>query len=62
MANLVRILIADDHSVARAGIRVLLETQPHFRIVAEAATGAQAIAQAQARRPDVALLDIRMPV
>jgi DNA-binding NarL/FixJ family response regulator len=38
MADLVRILIADDHPVVRAGLRALLETQSHFRIVAEAAS------------------------
>src|SRR5690242_19681280 len=61
MPKLVRILIADDHSVVRAGIRALLETQSHFRIVAEAVTGEGAITQARICRPDVALLDIRMP-
>lgn len=60
MAKIVRILIADDHSVVRAGLRALLERQDHFRVVAEAATGEDAIAKAQEYRPDVAVLDIRM--
>ena len=61
MAKLVRILIADDHAVVRAGLRALLERQSNLRIVAEAATGEEAIAQARDYRPDIAILDIRMP-
>ncbi len=61
MTKIVRILIADDHSVVRAGLRALLERQDHFRVVAEAATGEEAITKAQEIRPDVAVLDIRMP-
>ena len=57
----VHILIADDHAVVRAGLRALLEGQSHFHIVAEAGTGEEAIAKAQAHQPDVAVLDIRMP-
>ena len=61
MAKLVRILIADDHAVVRAGLRALLERESSLRVVAEAATGEDAIAQARECRPDIALLDIRMP-
>ena len=61
MAKLVRILVADDHAVVRAGLRALLERQSNLRIVAEAATGEEAIAQARDYRPDIAILDIRMP-
>ncbi len=61
MSKIVRILIADDHSVVRAGLRALLERQEQFRVVAEAATGEEAIAKAQEVKPDVAVLDIRMP-
>ena len=61
MSKIVRILIADDHSVVRAGLRALLERQGHFRVVAEAGTGEEAIAKAQEHHPDVAVLDIRMP-
>lgn len=61
MANQVRILIADDHSVVRAGLRALLERQGRFRVVAEAGTGEEAVAKAQEIRPDVAVLDVRMP-
>lgn len=57
----VRILIADDHSVVRAGLRALLEHHGHFHVVAEASTGDEAIQKAREHRPDVAVLDIRMP-
>jgi two-component system, NarL family, response regulator DevR len=56
-----RILIADDHSVVRAGLRALLEKHAHLRVIAEASTGEEAVELAQQHRPDVAVLDIRMP-
>jgi two-component system, NarL family, response regulator DevR len=58
---MVRILIADDHAVVRAGLRSLLEQREDFHVVVEAASGEEAIAKAQEYRPDVAVLDIRMP-
>ena len=61
MAKTIRILIADDHSVVRAGLRSLLETHGHFRVIAEAATGEDAVRLAKEHQPDVAVLDIRMP-
>jgi two-component system response regulator DevR len=61
MTNQVRILIADDHSVVRAGLRALLERQGRFRVIAEAGTGEEAVARAQETQPDVAVLDVRMP-
>lgn len=61
MGNLVRILVADDHSVVRAGLRALLEHHGNFKVVAEASTGEEAILRAQEHRPDIAVLDIRMP-
>lgn len=57
----VRVVIADDHPVVRAGMRALLETSPGFTVVAEAADGAAAVATATAERPDVVLMDLRMP-
>jgi two-component system response regulator DevR len=57
----VRILIADDHPVVRAGLRTLLEGRENFRVVDEAATGEEAVAKAQDHRPDIVLLDSRMP-
>lgn len=61
MSNTVRIIIADDHSVVRAGLKALLERHGHFRVVGEASTGEEAIEKAQELQPDVAVLDIRMP-
>jgi DNA-binding NarL/FixJ family response regulator len=58
----VSILIADDHAVVRHGLRALLETQPGWKVVAAAKTGREAIEKAQEYRPDVAILDIGMPV
>ncbi len=57
----IRILLADDHTVMRRGIRLLLESQPEFSVVAEAADGREAVQQAQATHPDVAVVDIAMP-
>lgn len=57
----IRILLADDHTVMRRGLRLLLESQPEFTVVAEAADGREAVQQAEASRPEVAVLDIAMP-
>jgi DNA-binding NarL/FixJ family response regulator len=57
----IRVLIADDQSLVRAGFRLILERQPGIEVAGEAATGAEAVAQAQRLRPDVILMDIRMP-
>ncbi len=56
-----RILIADDHEVVRAGVRSVLEGQPDCEICAEAVTGRQVVALAQQLKPDVVILDITMP-
>lgn len=56
-----RILIADDHGIVRAGIRLLLERQGEFEVVAEAADGAEAVTRALDTRPDVCILDVGMP-
>jgi two-component system response regulator NreC len=57
----IRILLADDHNVMRRGLRLLLESQPGFSVVGEAADGRQAVEQAELAKPDVAVLDIAMP-
>lgn len=57
----IRILLADDHTVMRRGLRLLLESQPEFSVVAEAADGRQAVEQAEVTQPDVAVVDIAMP-
>jgi DNA-binding NarL/FixJ family response regulator len=59
---MIRVLIADDEPMIRSGIRAILRTDPGLEIVAEAADGGEAVTLAEAHRPDVALLDIRMPV
>lgn len=56
-----RVLLADDQAMVRSGFRLILESQPGITVVAEAADGIQAVALAQALRPDVCLVDIRMP-
>ena len=55
------ILIADDHPLIRNGLRSVLERQPEFRVVAEAANGSEAIELATLHKPDVVLLDVGMP-
>ncbi len=57
----IRVLLADDHAVFSEGIRLLLETQGGFVVVAEAATGDQAVELATTLEPDVVLMDIGMP-
>ncbi|MEV5607661.1 response regulator transcription factor [Streptomyces sp. NPDC052225] len=57
----VRILLLDDHEVVRRGLRDLLGAEPDLEVVGEAATAAQAIARGPALRPDVAVLDVRLP-
>ena len=56
-----RLLIADDHGVVRGGLKLLLDRQPDMEVVAEAADGAEALAEALAHRPDLAILDVAMP-
>jgi len=56
-----RILVADDHGIVRAGIKLLLENQPDLSVIAEAADGIEAIEQALASHPDLCILDVGMP-
>jgi DNA-binding NarL/FixJ family response regulator len=58
----IAVLIADDQALVRAGFRMILETDPDLRVVAEADDGAQAVEATRRTRPDVVLMDIRMPV
>ncbi|MBI2188855.1 MAG: response regulator transcription factor [Acidobacteria bacterium] len=60
-ARRIRIAIADDHQIFRDGLRRLLESEPAFEVVAEAADGIEAIAVTRDTRPDVLLLDLAMP-
>jgi DNA-binding NarL/FixJ family response regulator len=57
----IRVLIADDQSMVRAGLRLILESQPDMEVVAEAADGEEAVAAAVRHSPDVVLMDVRMP-
>ncbi|GAA3518091.1 response regulator [Actinocatenispora rupis] len=57
----IRVLVADDQAMVRGGLRMILEDQPDITVVAEAADGVEAVEQARRLRPDVCLVDIRMP-
>ena len=57
----IRILLADDQPLVRSGLRVLINDNPDLQVVAEAGTGGEAVALAASVKPDVAVLDIRMP-
>jgi DNA-binding NarL/FixJ family response regulator len=57
----IRVLLADDQPLVRAGFRALLERADDIAVVAEATTGRQAVEQTRAERPDVVLMDVRMP-
>jgi DNA-binding NarL/FixJ family response regulator len=58
----IRVLICDDQALVRSGFRAILSTKPEIEVVGEAENGAEAIALAARRQPDVILMDIRMPV
>jgi DNA-binding NarL/FixJ family response regulator len=61
MAARVRVMIADDHPLVRSGLRLLLEREGEFQVIAEAANGYEAIDLAALHKPDVILLDVGMP-
>lgn len=58
---MIKVLLADDQALVRAGFRVLLEAEQGFEVIGEAADGDQAVALARQRRPDIVVMDIRMP-
>jgi two-component system, NarL family, response regulator NreC len=58
----VRILLADDHTVVRQGLRKVLEERPEWNVVAEAGDGREAVRQAEQLKPDVAIIDVAMPL
>ena len=60
--KIIRIMIADDHAILRAGLRSLLNAQADMEVVAEAVNGEEAIEKAEINKPDVCLLDITMPL
>lgn len=57
----IRVLLVDDHAIVRLGLMTLIDDQPNMEVVGEAGTAAEAVRAAEALRPDVALMDIRMP-
>jgi two-component system response regulator NreC len=61
VAEQIRVLIADDHTVVRSGVRLLLETEPDIVVVGEARDGSEVVAMAETLQPDVVLMDIAMP-
>lgn len=58
---MIRVVLADDQQLIRAGFRALLEAEPDINVVGDAATGAEAVALAETEHPDIILMDIRMP-
>jgi two-component system response regulator NreC len=58
----IRILLADDHTVVRQGLRKVLEDRPDWEVVAEAGDGREAVRQAEEHKPDVAIIDVAMPL
>ncbi|MEJ2349100.1 MAG: response regulator transcription factor [Anaerolineales bacterium] len=61
MSEQIRVLIADDHTIVRSGVRLLLEAEDDIRIVGEALDGNEALAMTETLQPDVVLMDIAMP-
>lgn len=61
MSEKIRVLLADDHAVLRAGLRALLNAEGDMEVVGEAATGHEAVEKAQTLKPDVVVMDISMP-
>jgi DNA-binding NarL/FixJ family response regulator len=57
----IRVLLADDEPLVRGGLRAILESEPDLRVVGEAGDGAAAVAEARRTRPDIVLMDVRMP-
>ena len=59
---MIRVALADDQELVRTGFRLILSAEPDFEVVAEAANGLEAVEVVRARRPDIVLMDVRMPV
>ena len=57
----IRVLLADDHTILRAGLRMMIDAQPDIEVVGEASDGRQALNEAQRLQPDIVLMDITMP-
>ncbi|MDH6520051.1 DNA-binding NarL/FixJ family response regulator [Streptomyces sp. SAI-208] len=61
MADAIRVLLVDDHQVVRRGLRTFLEVQDDIEVVGEAADGAEGVARAEELKPDIVLMDVKMP-
>lgn len=61
MADAIKVLLVDDHQVVRRGLRTFLEIQDDIEVVGEASDGAEGVARAEELKPDVVLMDVRMP-
>jgi DNA-binding NarL/FixJ family response regulator len=57
----IRVVLADDHTIVRDGLRALLEAKPNIKVVGDAATGREVVAQVNEHKPDVVIMDISMP-
>jgi len=57
----IRILLADDHTILRKGVRMLIDSQPDMEVVSEAKTGREAVEQARKLKPDIVIMDVSMP-
>ena len=57
----IRVLLADDHTILRKGVRMLLDSQPDLEVIGEAKTGREAIAEARRHQPDIVIMDVSMP-
>ncbi|WP_134727696.1 MULTISPECIES: response regulator [Amycolatopsis] len=62
MNDQIRVVVADDQALLRGSFRLLLDSEPDFTVIGEAATGAEAVELAVTEEPDVVLMDVRMPV
>lgn len=62
MADPIKVLLVDDHQVVRRGLRTFLEVQGDIEVVGEAADGAEGVARTEELKPDVVLMDVKMPV
>ena len=58
---MIRVVLADDEAMIRSGLRLILESEPDLKVVAEAATGREAVDATLRHRPDVVLMDVQMP-